>query len=281
MRAYVSVDFEGLPGIPVGGLVPRSPQYSRSEWIVTRISKAVVEKLLASGFDKVTLADSHGYMTNIDYREIPRGVTLVQGFPRPLSMITGIEEGYDAAYFIGYHAAAGTMKGYLDHTYSGMTFHRVYINGHQTSEFLLNALVAGEYGVPVVLVAGDKALETDVEKHTPWAVFVPLKQGLGRYAASFESLPEVIESLEKGVEESVKVLKEGKAKPLVFEKPMELVVELRETVFADAASLIPGVMREGAYKLVYKAESAKELMEVIEAITLVCFGIASLREKLR
>ncbi len=281
MKAYVSIDFEGLPGIPVGGLVPRSPQYSRSEWIVTRISKVVVEKLLSSGFKRVTLADSHGYMTNIDYREIPRGVTLIQGFPRPLSMITGIEEGYDAVYFIGYHAAAGTLRGYLDHTYSGTTFYRVYVNGSQASEFLLNALVAGEHGVPVVLVAGDKALEAEVKKHAPWAVFVPLKQGLGRYAASFESLPEVLEDLERGIEESVKALKEGKTKPLVFEKPIELAVELRDTVFADVASLIPGVVREDAYRLVYKAESAKELMEVVETIALICYGVAALRERLR
>lgn len=277
----MSIDFEGLPGVPVGGLAPRSPQYSRSEWVVTRIARVVAEKLLSSGFSRVVIADSHGYMTNIDYREMPRGTTLIQGFPRPLSMVTGVEEGFDAVYFIGYHAAAGTVKGYLDHTYSGTTFYRVYVNGYQASEYLLNALVAGEHGVPVVLVAGDQALEEEVKKHTPWAVFIALKRGWSRYAASYDSLPEVIEKLEKGIEESIRLLKEGVPKPLVFEKPLKLVVELRDTIFADVASLIPGIKRDGAYRLVYEAKSARELMMVVEAIALLCYGVVCLRERVR
>lgn len=281
LRAYVSIDFEGLPGVPATGLTPRSPQYSRSEWIVTRIAEFLSEKLIENGFSSVFIADSHGFMNNIDYRELPSKTVIIQGFPRPLSMVTGIEKGFDALYFIGYHAAAGTLKGYLDHTYSGTAFHRIYINGCPASEYLLNTLVAGEHGVPVVMVAGDKALEDEVSKHTPWAVFVPLKEGLSRYAAAFKSLTDVLNDLEDGVKKSIDVLKKGEAKPLTFSKPLELVVELRDTLFADVASLIPGVVRESAYKLVYKASTASELMNIVEAIALVCYGVHALREKIR
>jgi len=280
LRAYVSIDFEGLPGIAsIAGLSPRGSQYGRSEDIVTRIAKFVVEQLLGQGVERVIVADSHGSMTNIDYRKLPKGASVIQGYPRPLSMVTGINEGYDAVFFIGYHAAAGTTLGFLDHTYSGMTYHRILINDYPASEYLINALVAGKYNVPVALVAGDKALEKDVEKFTPWSVFVPLKKGYSRYSAIYDSIDEVCDRLKEGIKEAVRKVKHNEVKPLKIEIK-EVIAELRDTIYADIVSFLPFVERLDAYTLKINLKDPEKILEALEAIALMCYGVHLLRERI-
>ncbi|OYT40235.1 MAG: aminopeptidase, partial [Desulfurococcales archaeon ex4484_58] len=214
MKAYVSIDIEGLPGIAsITMVTPTRSQYSRGSKIMTSIAKEIANLLFENGFERVVIADSHGYMTNIDYLEMPRGTSIIQGYPRPYSMVYGLDKDFDAALFIGYHTAAGTIHGFLDHTMSGRVFHEIIVNGIRASEYLLNALYAGEKNVPVILVAGDEYLRSDVQKHTPWTVFIDLKKGITRYAARFDSYEEVIDKLRKGVQIAINRLKRGEAKP--------------------------------------------------------------------
>lgn len=89
LKAYVSIDIEGLPGIASASmLVPGNTQYSRGSEIMTLFAVETARKLLENGFNQVVVGDSHGYMTNIDYSKMPRGTSLIQGFPRPVSMLT-------------------------------------------------------------------------------------------------------------------------------------------------------------------------------------------------
>lgn len=279
MRAYVSIDFEGLPGIAsISMLSPKYPQFSRGVEVVTKVAKCVAEELLSSGFDRVVIADSHGFMTNIDYGEMPRGVTLIQGFPRPYCMVTGLERGFDALLMIGYHAGAGTMRAILDHTYSGSAFHKIRVNGVQASEYLLNALIAGEEGVPVALVAGDTYLGNQVKEITPWSVFIPLKTGLSRYAAEFDSLEEVLERLKAGIREAAQKTKSKELKPLNFEKPLKVEIEFCDSLIADVVETMPGIERVDAYTIKYETASAKQVFGLIEVIALAAKGIEYLKQ---
>ncbi len=281
MKAYVSVDFEGLPGISsITMLSPRSPQYRRGVDIVNKFVKVVANTLLDNGFETVVIADSHGSMTNIDYLELPRGVSLIQGFPRPYSMLTGLDESFHALFMIGYHCGAGTLKGFLDHTYSGRAFHKIIVNGVQASEYLLNALVAGELGVPVALVAGDSRLEEQVRTHTPWSVFISLKTGLSRYSAEYPSLEDSIESLRRGVYIAVQRVRRRELKLLLFDKPLEALFELRDPLYADILEALPGIERIDAYTIAYKTDSPRKLLGLLEVIALAIKGIDSIKQQL-
>lgn len=281
MKVYVSIDYEGLPGIAsTSMLTPRSSQYSRSVKIVTRIAKVIAEELLKNGFDRVVISDSHGSMTNIDYAEMPRKTTLIQGFPRPYSMVSGLDGTYKAILFIGYHAGAGTQYALLDHTYSGRAFYRIWVNGIRVSEYLLNSLIAGEYDVPSILLAGDQYLISDVKKYTPWTVFVPLKKGISRYAASYNSFDEVIEELRNGIFTAIQRLKRGEVRPFTVSKPLELKIEFRDSIFADVAEAFPRIIRENAYTIKYRADSAKEILGLIEILALASAGVYSLKQHL-
>ena len=77
-------------------------------------------------------------------------------------MMEGIDESFGAAIFIGYHASAGNTGGIAAHTMSGAAFLSVKINGSEIAEGGINALIAGHFGVPVVMISGDEAAVREV-----------------------------------------------------------------------------------------------------------------------
>jgi len=266
MKVYISIDLEGLPGISsLSQVAPGLPLYEDARNIMTWIVNVASKELKENGVNEITVADSHAFMNNIKYLDVEEDIKLIQGYPRPFSMVIGLEESYDAVMFLGYHAAAGTLGGFLDHTYSSRTIYRLYVNNIQASEYLLNALYAGELGIPVALVAGDERLEDQVKKYTPEAVFVPLNKGHARIAAEYMTKKIAEEKLKNGIKEAVKKIKERSLKPLTFDK-YDIKIELREAVYADMVQIVPGTKRLDAYTVEYKAKSAKEALAFTELV---------------
>src|SRR5205085_9851822 len=68
-----------------------------------------------------------------------------------------LEEGCDAALFVGMHAMNGTRLGVLNHTVSGQAWHNLWFNGTLVGETGINAALCGTRGCPVLLVTGDEA----------------------------------------------------------------------------------------------------------------------------
>ncbi|MEM1620056.1 MAG: M55 family metallopeptidase [Fervidicoccaceae archaeon] len=274
-RIYLSVDFEGLAGVSsMAHLGPGSPFYSDAREAALFLVKEVVATLREAGVEPL-VADSHGSMVNLRYVDLD--AQLIQGFPRPIAMVAGIE-GASAAIFLGYHAAAGTPSAFFDHTVSSAAIHRVTLDGELVGETTLNALYAGEHGVPIALVAGDEALWTELKKFVPWAVFVPLKRALSRYSALSLSLSEARRTLRSGVEEALRRLKEGSLRPLKLEWPRRLRVELRDPGLADLLVGLRGVERIDGYTLELEVWSAREALIFIELAALAHAGLRKLVE---
>lgn len=282
MKAYVSVDIEGLPGVVSGTMLsPWSSQFSRASKIMTRLVNVVVDELFSQGFSEVYVADSHGLMTNIDYPELDERVVVIQGYPRPFSMVSLLDNSFNAVFFVGYHAAAGTIHGTLEHTYSGRVFSEIRVNGVRASEFLVNSLYAGELGVPVAFLAGDEYLRREVMDYAPWVVFVPMKKGVSRYSAVFRALSRVEEDLRVGVREACRLVRDGKAKTLNFEKPYRVELVFRDTLMADVLENWEIMERIDAYTLRFKAENARKLFNTIEIASLVGYAVESFKAGLK
>src|SRR5580704_17152420 len=77
------------------------------------------------------------------------------GSHKPLYMMQGLDASFDAVLFVSYHGSVGASAG-LSHTYNPRAVAEARINGVVTGEAGINALVAAHYGVPVVLVTGDR-----------------------------------------------------------------------------------------------------------------------------
>ncbi|MEM2690773.1 MAG: M55 family metallopeptidase [Candidatus Bathyarchaeia archaeon] len=277
MKAFVSVDLEGMPYVVAPShLNLKGALYEEARKIATKITLAVADELHKNGFEEVVVADSHGPMVNLHVEDLPEYVEIIRGFPRPLSMVAGVE-GCAAALFLGYHAKFGTAKSTFDHTYSGGSIRKVEVNGVEVSEFLLNAYVAGELGVPAIMVAGEaQLLKDDVEKWAPWAETVALKDSLSRVASKSPSMTKIEKQLREAVKNAVAKLEAKKVKPLVAKKPVNMRVTFLVSHFADVAALLPIAKRLDALTVEYTAQSMAEAYKTFELLVLAASGVAAL-----
>jgi len=282
LKAFISVDLEGMPYIVIGGhLNLKGTLYPEARKIATKVTLIVVEELNKNGFKEIVIADSHGPMVNLLVDDLPEYVEIVRGYPRPASMVAGIE-GCDVALFVGYHAKFGTAKSTFDHTYSGRTISKVKINHVEASEFLLNAYAAGETNVPIILVAGEaQLLEDDVKKHTPWAERVALKHSLSRVSARSHSMQKIEKELRTTVKKAVTKFRQKRTKPLIAKKPVTVEVTFSATHFADAAELLPTVKRVDGLNVVYTAKNIIEAYKTFELLTLAANGMAAILETMQ
>jgi D-amino peptidase len=280
MKAFISVDLEGMPYVVIPGhLGLKGSLYDEARRIATKVTLIVADELYKNGFDRVVVADSHGPMVNILVDDLPEHVEIIRGYPRPLSMVSGVE-GCDAALFLGYHAKFGTPKSSFDHTYSGGSINRVEVNGVAASEFLLNAYVAGELKVPVVLVAGEaQLLKDDVKPYATWTETVTLKQSLGRVSARSSSMVEI----EQELREAVKKAARGKndAELLLAKKPVKMRITFLVSHFADVAELLPMVKRIDGLTVEYTSRNMIEAYKTFEHLVLAASGMSAHLESLR
>jgi len=277
MKAFISVDMEGMPYIVIPGhLNLKGSLYEEARKIATRVTLTVTEELYRNGFDKVVIADSHGPMVNIMIDDLPEYVEIIRGYPRPTSMVAGVE-GCDAALFLGYHAKFGTMRSTFDHTYFGGVVNKFTVNSVVVSEFLMNAYVAGELGVPVIMVAGEaQLLKDDVAKYAPWAQCVALKESLSRVSARSPGMARIEKELRHAVKRAAIDSKQRKTKLLVAKKPVKLGITFLSSQFADAAELLPIVNRTDGLNIEYAASNMVEGYKTFELLMLASVGVTSI-----
>lgn len=280
MKAFISVDLEGMPYIVIPGhLSLKGTLYTEARKIATKITFIAAEELNKNGFDEILIADSHGPMVNLLVDELPEYVEIIRGFPRPMSMVAGVEE-CDVALFLGYHAKFGTAKSTFDHTYSGATINKVEVNGVAVSEFLLNAYAAGHYNVPSILVAGDAQLiEDDVKRFTPWVETVAFKHSLSRVSAKSPSMGVIEKELREAVKRAMMNFREKKVKPLKVEEPVKTQITFHVSTFADIAELLPTVDRIDGLSVEYTTKNIIESYKVFELMVFAASGVLSILEK--
>src|SRR5439155_9131791 len=244
MRVYLSVDMEGIAGVVHESQTdPATPafaaEYARFRRLMTAEANAAVEGALAAGATKVVVNDSHWFMRNLLAEELHQAAELLSGDPKPRSMVHGIDGGFDAALFIGYHARAGTPNAILDHTYADH-IHEVRLNGTAVGELGLNAALAGVHGVPVALVSGDSALAAEARDLLGDGVAtVVVKRAVSRHAAQSVA-PSVACRMIR--EEALRALQRKHA-PYTIAAPVTLEVDFALTIHADMAELCPGATR--------------------------------------
>lgn len=282
MKAFISVDMEGMPYVVIPGhLSLKGTLYSEARKIATKVTLTVADELNKNGFEEVVVADSHGSMVNLLVEDLPEYVEVVRGFPRPVSMVAGVE-GCEIALFLGYHAKFGTSKSTFDHTYSGGSINKVKVNGVEVSEFLLNAYAAGDYGVPVVLVAGEaQLLKDDVKKYAPWAETVALKHSFSRLSARSFSLVRVEKELREATKRATASFKQEAVKPLKAEKPVKMEVTFLASHFADAAELLPIIKRVNGLNVEYTASNIIEAYKIFQLLVLAAGGISALLQNVQ
>jgi D-amino peptidase len=250
VKVYISADMEGIAGHTGWQQVePGTFLYRAAQERMTDEVNAAVDAAFAAGATLVVVNDSHDGMRNLIPERLDARARLLQGSPKPYSMVEGAEAGYDVAFFVGYHAMGGG-PGVLAHTYS-LDPLRVTLNGLPVGETGLNALVLGAYGTPVALVTGDDRLAAEVSELLPWATSVVVKEARGRFGALSLSPSAAAQAIRDGVRAAF--ARRAEWKPFTLAAPITVELELPQAGQADLAALVPLAERVGPRTVRYVA----------------------------
>lgn len=265
MRVFISADIEGVSGTVSWHQIEKDPTaYAAACREMTREVAAACEGAIAAGADYIMVNDAHEVGLNIDPEGLPACVELVRGASgSPWSMVNGIQEGFDAAMFVGYHRAAGLGGNPLSHTFSTQN-HHVTLNGKPCSEFTIYSYAAAMAGVPTVLLTGDEMLCRDCAGTHPLLKTVAVKRGLG--SSSIGLSPKMAADTIRAA--AFAALKQDLSKGLIS-LPEEFTLEIcyKEQTAAWKASSFPG------FSLVNDTTvsmTTKDYYDVMRAILWLC-----------
>src|SRR5579871_2088652 len=109
LKVYISVDMEGIAGVVTADqLLPSGFEYERFRRFMTD----------EAGAAQVLVSDSHGNGESLLIEAFPKQVRLVRSWPRHGGMMAGLDSGFGAALFVGYHASTTNSRGVRAHTFS-------------------------------------------------------------------------------------------------------------------------------------------------------------------
>jgi D-amino peptidase len=179
VKIYVMTDLEGVACVS---------QWSQVNF-PDNVNKAAAMKLLtgevnaaARGIFRrypdaaVHVADGHGLL-GMDCADLDPRLKYFCG--RSPNRFMGLDRSYDAMFYVGQHAMAGTPGAPLCHTYDSSTVEHYSLNGRRVGEFGCRAFLAGSIGVPVVFLSGDDKACREARRLVPSIITATVKQGLG------------------------------------------------------------------------------------------------------
>ncbi len=263
MRVLVSADMEGATGVTwPADVEPGTEQWQRFRRMFTGDVNAAVAGLFDGGATEVVVNEAHATMRNLLLEDLDDRALLLTGRHKGLSMMEGIDRGFDGVAFVGYHTGAG-MEGVLSHTFLANQMTGVWLDGERASEGRLNAALAAEFGVPVILVTGDDLTCADADRYAPGARKVAVKECVTRYSALCRPPSRTAHDIRAAAKEAMALA--GRGEPDV--RPHRLEIEFDATHLALTAAIVPGVTVTGERRVTFEYPTMYETMRCFIAVS--------------
>jgi D-amino peptidase len=238
VRVHIISDIEGVAGVVNWGQTSNSPPggdptlYAEARTLYTEEINAAIRGAKKAGATEIVVMDCHGAGGNYDFNSLvadqldPDCEFVVQNEWTEYTQF--LEEGCDAALFIGMHAKAGTPDGVLSHTVSGQGWRDLRFNGVSVGETGINAALCGNWSCPVLLVTGDRATCNEATALLGGGLTtVEVKVGLGRFSARSKTPKQARELIEVAARHALKDLKA--VPPYDPGRPCEIAIEFTFT----------------------------------------------------
>lgn len=265
LKIYISADMEGIAGVVTDEqLGPNGFEYQRFREFMTAEVNAAIEAARQAGATEIVVSDSHGNGQNLLIEKLPKDVTVVRAWPRPLMMMQGIDETFDGALFIGYHASAANPQGVRAHTISSARFADVRLNGVSVSEALINAAIAGHFNVPVIMISGDDAAVGEVAAALGNIETAVVKWNYGFHSARTLTPEAAAEVIRRKVQAAIGRIKEFK--PYRVRTPVTLEIHFKNYRPAEILSYLPIVERIGSRTIRLVGKDMIEVSKFLEFV---------------
>lgn len=229
MRVHVISDIEGVAGIVKWGQAGGDTQlFQEARILYTEEINAAVRGAKAAGATEIVVMDCHGAGGDYTFNSLvadrlePDCEYVVQSEWTEYTAF--LEAGCDAALLVGMHAMAGTADGVLSHTVSGQAWQNLRFNGTLVGETGINAALCGHWGVPVLLVTGDRAVCAEATALLgDGLTTVEVKEGLGRFSARMKTPAAARDLIADAAEQALSDLKA--VAPYDPGRPCEIEIE--------------------------------------------------------
>jgi D-amino peptidase len=244
MKIFISSDMEGTAGVVDWEQCrPGQQDYEHYRGLLqAEVNAAIDGANAAGGPHEFLVNDSHGRMANLRPEQLAGEASYLSGRHKPLYMMQGLDESFDAVFFVSYHGSASGSPATLSHTYNPAAIAEVRLNGVLAGESGINSLVALGFGVPVVLVTGDQTTAAELRPFWPSARAAVVKQSVSRFAAESLHPARANRLITQAAREAVDVLREADLKPAAqIELPATLTVRLRNPDLAEMATWLERV----------------------------------------
>jgi D-amino peptidase len=269
MRVLVSVDMEGIAGVvDPEDVSPSHPEYERNRTQLTAEASAAVRGVLAyEPGAEVLVTDAHADFRNLLPEQLDRRAELLRGKPKPDGMMAGLTDSVDAVIFIGYHGKAGTARSVLAHTIHRGVIADLRCNGRSLGELGLNTALAAHMGALAVMVTGDDTVAAEAAGVAPGMHTVAVKRALGSRAAASLHPDDACELIERAVPSAL--AGREAIRPLRFDGPVELEVDVLTPYMTERALLVPGMELKGSRTLRYTAADFPTVYKIAQLITML------------
>jgi D-amino peptidase len=245
VRVHVISDMEGVAGIVKSQQINADePMFEEGRKLYTEEINAAVRGAKAAGAKEIVVMDCHGAGKGYTFNSLvpenldPDCEYVVQ--QEWTGYTEFLEQGCDAALFVGMHAMAGTREGVLNHTVSGRDWQNLWFNGTRVGETGINAALCGTWGCPVLLVTGDDAVCREAaELLGSGLTTVSVKQGLGGMSARMVPPVRARQLIEESARKALADLRA--VEPYDPGKPCEIRVEYTTTLTPQKLRFQPGV----------------------------------------
>ena len=266
-KIFISVDMEGITGVvQPAQLAPEGFEYQRArEWMTGEVNAAIAG-IRAAGPAEIVVCDSHGNGQSVLIDKLPDDVRIVRGFPRPMEMMQGIDDSFAAAVFIGYHASEWTANAVRGHTISSARLLGVKLNGVEVSEGIYNAALAGQFGVPVAFVSGDRLAVTQLQQVAPAAEGAIVKEPYGYHSALTVTPARGQAMIRDGLTRAMAKLG-ASLQPYRLTAPIALEVGFKLTLDAERAAFVPGLTRSDAHNVKGSFRDMTEITKLLQVLT--------------
>jgi len=228
MKKYmIRCDMEGVSGIvSYNQAEPGNEEYGYGRKMFMSDLLALVEGLNQGGADEIVIYDEHYYGRNIEVEKLPANTMAICGKPPyRKGWPGGLDNSYEGLILLGMHSKYGTERGLLHHSYE-LDIKNIQINGVSVGEIGMEAAIAGDLKIPLLLVCGDSAAINEAKELVEGVDGVIVKKSLdtvGGLCYSSELTAEWIRNAARVTAEKSKDIK-----PLYFKGGISLKISLNE-----------------------------------------------------
>ena len=222
-RILIVTDMEGVGGVNNADeqLLPGQRRFEETHRLLVGELNAAVEGVFSAGASEVVIWDGHDGSRALSVDDIHPKAKLLQGRPTPATYYFS-DKLYDGILFIGQHAMAGAKDGVLAHSQS-FTVQNIFINSRPVGEIAQVAAIAGYFGIPTIMLAGDQAACSELLALQPKAETVAVKSLAGKASTLSLSHAEAKTRIQAAARRAVERLREFS--PWKIEGPIELKFE--------------------------------------------------------